>query len=175
MFRFTLSASRSGNNNSLFPKGVIFLLVFVSHHPHLWTTNAFRGKIVNEADSLFHFQWSQGSPTLKWDEPVGTPSMSDSTSASASSSATTSSSASSHHATDAAEEWLHILSADDEPYQCSIPKSRGNTKERSQVYDGPSPLNILNQLFQKGSCSYRIESYWTYEVCHGKYIRQVGC
>jgi len=64
------------------------------------------------------------------------------------------------------------LSADDEPYQCSIPKSRGNTKERSQVYDGPSPLNILNQLFQKGSCSYRIESYWTYEVCHGKYIRQ---
>lgn len=23
-----------------------------------------------------------------------------------------------------------------------------------------------------GTCSYRLESYWTYEVCHGKYIRQ---
>uniref|UniRef100_A0A803Y394 Endoplasmic reticulum lectin n=1 Tax=Meleagris gallopavo TaxID=9103 RepID=A0A803Y394_MELGA len=27
-------------------------------------------------------------------------------------------------------------------------------------------------LFKQSSCSYRIESYWTYEVCHGKHIRQ---
>lgn len=27
-------------------------------------------------------------------------------------------------------------------------------------------------LFNHATCSYRIESYWTYEVCHGKYIKQ---
>lgn len=27
-------------------------------------------------------------------------------------------------------------------------------------------------MFSSASCSYRIESYWTYEVCHGNYIKQ---
>uniref|UniRef100_A0A7N6A737 Endoplasmic reticulum lectin n=1 Tax=Anabas testudineus TaxID=64144 RepID=A0A7N6A737_ANATE len=39
-------------------------------------------------------------------------------------------------------------------------------------YSGPSPGELLEPLFKRSSCSYRIESYWTYEVCHGKHIRQ---
>jgi len=30
----------------------------------------------------------------------------------------------------------------------------------------------LEPLFTGDVCSYRIESYWTYEVCHGNYIKQ---
>lgn len=34
------------------------------------------------------------------------------------------------------------------------------------------PLDLISTLFSSSSCSYRIESYWTYEVCHGNYIKQ---
>ena len=33
-------------------------------------------------------------------------------------------------------------------------------------------LEILEQLFATQSCAYRLEHYWTYELCHGRYIRQ---
>ena len=33
-------------------------------------------------------------------------------------------------------------------------------------------LEILEQLFTTQSCAYRLEHYWTYELCHGRYIRQ---
>lgn len=34
------------------------------------------------------------------------------------------------------------------------------------------PLDLVATLFSSSACSYRIESYWTYEVCHGNYIKQ---
>ena len=130
-------------------------------------------------NSLFLMQWSQGGDMLHWgaenpDTPDATPSSDSSSDSSSSSSPPADSPSSSSSSSSSKEEWIHMLSADDEPYRCSLPKSRGSSKERSQVYDGPSPLSLLKELFQKGSCSYRIESYWTYEVCHGKYVRQVG-
>uniref|UniRef100_A0A671QMM0 Endoplasmic reticulum lectin n=1 Tax=Sinocyclocheilus anshuiensis TaxID=1608454 RepID=A0A671QMM0_9TELE len=45
-------------------------------------------------------------------------------------------------------------------------------KDDVKEYDGPSPAELLEPLFKQSSCSYRIESYWTYEVCHGKHVRQ---
>lgn len=33
-------------------------------------------------------------------------------------------------------------------------------------------MDYLEPLFTGDVCSYRIESYWTYEICHGNYIKQ---
>ena len=167
---------------STFPtKLLLFAFTFFSHHHHhRWTSQALGGKVVNEGDTLFHLQWSQGGDWLKWEQDQQTAkdetesASQDSSSSSASSTASTQDSASASSAASEGDEWVQILSADDEPFRCIIPKPRGTPKERSQSYEGPSPLSILNELFQKGSCSYRIESYWTYEVCHGKYVRQVS-
>lgn len=79
------------------------------------------------------------------------------------------------------------------------------SEDDEKDYSGPSPAELLEPLFKRSSCSYRvrkmmsvrfptesvpmcpqtsrsvclgffftlqIESYWTYEVCHGKHIRQ---
>uniref|UniRef100_A0A673LTY2 Endoplasmic reticulum lectin n=1 Tax=Sinocyclocheilus rhinocerous TaxID=307959 RepID=A0A673LTY2_9TELE len=45
-------------------------------------------------------------------------------------------------------------------------------KDDVKEYGGLSPAELLEPLFKQSSCSYRIESYWTYEVCHGKHVRQ---
>lgn len=31
---------------------------------------------------------------------------------------------------------------------------------------------VLSPIFNKPSCSYRIEAYWSYEICHGYHVRQ---
>uniref|UniRef100_I3JU07 Endoplasmic reticulum lectin n=1 Tax=Oreochromis niloticus TaxID=8128 RepID=I3JU07_ORENI len=49
---------------------------------------------------------------------------------------------------------------------CLVPQ------DDEKEYGGPSPGELLEPLFKRSSCSYRIESYWTYEVCHGKHVRQ---
>jgi len=148
---------------------LFFATLFSQHSSHHWSSLAFRdGKIVNEGNTLFHMQWSQGGDLFKWGAEKATDIPSSSSSSSTPDSDPTPDSSSSTNT----EDWIQILSVDDEPYQCSLPKSRGSSRERSQVYSGPTPLSILKELFEKGSCSYRIESYWTYEVCHGKYVRQ---
>lgn len=35
-----------------------------------------------------------------------------------------------------------------------------------------APLDLVAELFTTAACSFRAESYWTYEVCHGDYIKQ---
>ena len=39
-------------------------------------------------------------------------------------------------------------------------------------YTGPDALGLLEGLFVGSSCAYRAEPYWTYELCHGKHLRQ---
>ncbi|KAL4715309.1 hypothetical protein ACJJTC_004761 [Scirpophaga incertulas] len=70
------------------------------------------------------------------------------------------------------KETLNVITPDKEKYQCLIPEFP--TKETSNIeeYDGPSPMNLLKPLFAQKICSYRLDSYWSYEVCHGRYIRQ---
>ena len=31
---------------------------------------------------------------------------------------------------------------------------------------------MLEKLFVQSKCAYRLEHYWTYELCHGKSLRQ---
>ncbi|XP_015982950.1 endoplasmic reticulum lectin 1 isoform X2 [Rousettus aegyptiacus] len=59
-----------------------------------------------------------------------------------------------------------------EKYKCILPLVTGGDEEEEKDYKGPNPRELLEPLFKQSSCSYRIESYWTYEVCHGKHIRQ---
>ncbi|KAF4016298.1 hypothetical protein G4228_007536 [Cervus hanglu yarkandensis] len=59
-----------------------------------------------------------------------------------------------------------------EKYKCILPLVASGDEEEEKDYKGPNPRELLEPLFKQSSCSYRIESYWTYEVCHGKHIRQ---
>nr|XP_049696425.1 endoplasmic reticulum lectin 1 isoform X3 [Helicoverpa armigera] len=70
------------------------------------------------------------------------------------------------------KEILKVTTANKEKYECRIPELRAKESTNIEDYDGPSPLSLLKPLFSQKICSYRLESYWSYEVCHGRYIRQ---
>ncbi|XP_054745146.1 endoplasmic reticulum lectin 1 [Anastrepha obliqua] len=61
---------------------------------------------------------------------------------------------------------------DHEKYDCVIPIVE-DTKE-TKTFNEPelSPINFLQPFFSAASCSYRIEAYWSYEICHGQHVRQ---
>ncbi|XP_012060048.1 PREDICTED: endoplasmic reticulum lectin 1 [Atta cephalotes] len=65
-----------------------------------------------------------------------------------------------------------ITTANNERYKCVIPDATEQEHEYSETYDGPNPIQLLQPIFAQNSCSYRLESYWTYELCHGRYVRQ---
>jgi len=69
-------------------------------------------------------------------------------------------------------ESMVVSSTMQETYKCILPNIVEKEDVSVEPYSGPSPLELLSPLFSQGTCSYRLESYWTYEVCHGKYIRQ---
>ncbi|KAG8443671.1 hypothetical protein GDO86_009005 [Hymenochirus boettgeri] len=70
------------------------------------------------------------------------------------------------------DNYIIMTTADQEQYKCMLPLIAGDNEEEDREYRGPTPGDLLEPLFKQSSCSYRIESYWTYEVCHGKHIRQ---
>jgi hypothetical protein len=65
-----------------------------------------------------------------------------------------------------------MTSTNSERYECTLPKTVSADGSENDVYAGPIALEILEQLFTTQSCAYRLEHYWTYELCHGRYIRQ---
>lgn len=65
-----------------------------------------------------------------------------------------------------------ITTADNERYQCLIVDNSKEEKNDNEPYNGPNPIEILSPLFNQDICSYRLESYWSYELCHGRYVRQ---
>ncbi|XP_026315422.1 endoplasmic reticulum lectin 1 isoform X3 [Hyposmocoma kahamanoa] len=69
-------------------------------------------------------------------------------------------------------EILKVTTINKEQYECKIPEIRMKKDINIKDYNGPSPLNLLKPLFTQKICSYRLESFWSYEVCHGRYIRQ---
>jgi len=78
----------------------------------------------------------------------------------------------SHFVDDEDEETVVMTSADNERFRCKIPKVLPNSNSDASEYTGPSALGLLESLFVQSSCSYRAEQYWTYELCHGKHLRQ---
>ncbi|XP_051166804.1 endoplasmic reticulum lectin 1 isoform X2 [Leptopilina boulardi] len=65
-----------------------------------------------------------------------------------------------------------ITTANNEKYQCHIPDTNKQESDQGETYTGPNAIEILAPLFNQKSCSYRLESYWTYELCHGRHVRQ---
>lgn len=72
------------------------------------------------------------------------------------------------------QEEVFLTTHRNEKYRCTIPIITDKDEERKLDTDLaiPSPVELVIPLFLTNSCSYRIESYWTYEVCHGRYIKQ---
>ncbi|KAG7253246.1 hypothetical protein CRUP_000194 [Coryphaenoides rupestris] len=65
-----------------------------------------------------------------------------------------------------------MTTTEKEKYKCLLPSLSPGDGDQDKQYTGPAPGVLLEPLFKQSSCSYRIESYWTYEVCHGKHVRQ---
>ncbi|XP_065355533.1 endoplasmic reticulum lectin 1 isoform X2 [Calliphora vicina] len=59
-----------------------------------------------------------------------------------------------------------------EKYDCVIPNVQESKEEEINNKGNINPLVLLSPMFIKPSCSYRIEAYWSYEICHGYYVRQ---
>jgi len=65
-----------------------------------------------------------------------------------------------------------LTSVDSEKYSCALPKVNTDDGSKSSEYTGLSVLGLLEKMFTQQTCAYRLESYWTYELCHGKHLRQ---
>jgi len=61
-----------------------------------------------------------------------------------------------------------------EEYSCTLPSLDDSVDEKDdgEVSSNHEPQNLLAPLFKKSACAQRLETYWTYEVCHGKHVRQ---
>ncbi|KAL7635066.1 UNVERIFIED_CONTAM: hypothetical protein RMT77_014051 [Armadillidium vulgare] len=69
-------------------------------------------------------------------------------------------------------EKLEMTTVNNEKFQCLIPLNYGETNEEEEKYTGPNPLQLLMPLFKNKVCTLRLESFWTYELCHGQWIKQ---
>lgn len=67
---------------------------------------------------------------------------------------------------------MMVTTHNKEKYKCLIPKIERGESPNEAVYTGPPPLDLVSMLFSSATCSYRMENFWTYEVCHGNYIKQ---
>ncbi|KOC69075.1 Endoplasmic reticulum lectin 1 [Habropoda laboriosa] len=65
-----------------------------------------------------------------------------------------------------------ITTANKERYQCLIVDNTEQEQDYNEPYNGQNPIEILSLLFLQNTCSYRVDSYWSYELCHGRYVRQ---
>jgi len=65
-----------------------------------------------------------------------------------------------------------LVSKNKEKYQCFIPRVNEEEERKDSKYAGESPVQLIEKLFKQQQCVHRLESYWTYELCHGKYLRQ---
>ncbi|XP_064602693.1 endoplasmic reticulum lectin 1-like [Liolophura sinensis] len=71
------------------------------------------------------------------------------------------------------ENTVVVTTTDNEKYRCSIPDLKDQSdKNTGKSFTGTSVEELMENLYAMKSCSYRIEPYWTYELCHGKHIRQ---
>lgn len=43
---------------------------------------------------------------------------------------------------------------------------------KKYLYNEPDPGILLESLLRRGECSYRLDTYWTYELCHGRHVKQ---
>ncbi|CAF3829646.1 unnamed protein product [Rotaria sordida] len=59
-----------------------------------------------------------------------------------------------------------------ENYLCSLPTLQTTISTSTDSIPLPSIERLLENLHSKKLCVYRLDPYWTYELCHGIHIRQ---
>ncbi|XP_023175325.1 endoplasmic reticulum lectin 1 [Drosophila hydei] len=59
-----------------------------------------------------------------------------------------------------------------EKYECLIPELETPKEEEKTNQPELSPIALLQPIFSAPTCSFRIEAYWSYEICHGHHVRQ---
>ncbi|CAK1540714.1 unnamed protein product [Leptosia nina] len=69
-------------------------------------------------------------------------------------------------------EKLKVKTTQKEEYECQLPVLKDRVSTNIEDYSGPTPFDLLKPIFSQKICSYRLESYWSYEVCHGRHVRQ---
>ncbi|KAK7076831.1 hypothetical protein SK128_026987 [Halocaridina rubra] len=69
-------------------------------------------------------------------------------------------------------EKLLMTTSNNEQFHCLVPVNIGENNDDGDQYKGPSAISLLMPLFQKQTCNLRLESYWTYELCHGSHLKQ---
>uniref|UniRef100_A0A0N4ZG55 Endoplasmic reticulum lectin 1 n=1 Tax=Parastrongyloides trichosuri TaxID=131310 RepID=A0A0N4ZG55_PARTI len=67
---------------------------------------------------------------------------------------------------------LNISTPDNEKYMCILPVVQKEEENKLSSYFGPHPAELIEPLIKAKVCSYLIDVYWSYEVCHGRYILQ---
>ncbi|PAV66752.1 hypothetical protein WR25_10492 isoform I [Diploscapter pachys] len=74
----------------------------------------------------------------------------------------------------AVPEEMKIRTKSNEQFTCRLPIGTGENDAENELinYDGPSPKELLEKIYKEKKCSFLIDTYWTYELCHGKYVVQ---
>ncbi|VDN99088.1 unnamed protein product [Rodentolepis nana] len=67
---------------------------------------------------------------------------------------------------------LLIKTPNNETYICHLPTVTKNKHISLSPDSDNHPHLILADFFETNPCLYKVEGYWTYELCHGKHIRQ---
>jgi len=73
---------------------------------------------------------------------------------------------------DGSEVTYTMVGRNKEKYECTIPHVKSQDGDGASEYKGLTPLGLIEKIFIGQTCAYRLESYWTYELCHGRYLRQ---
>ncbi|XP_044165025.1 endoplasmic reticulum lectin 1-like isoform X2 [Acropora millepora] len=68
-------------------------------------------------------------------------------------------------------ESIVMITKDNEKYRCILPQEESK-QEDSYSVTGAEPDELLESLVLRGECAYRLDTYWTYELCHGRHVKQ---
>ncbi|XP_033638683.1 endoplasmic reticulum lectin 1-like [Asterias rubens] len=69
-------------------------------------------------------------------------------------------------------EYVIMTTPANEKYQCILPDEDLQRHQNDVNYGGPSAASLMQKVFTKEICTIRIETYWNFELCHGKHVRQ---
>lgn len=75
------------------------------------------------------------------------------------------------------ENIINISTKTKERYKCIVPDhvdqlNFDSSAKNSSSEENKSPVQVLEPLLTSNYCSYKIELFWVYELCHGRYLRQ---
>ncbi len=65
-----------------------------------------------------------------------------------------------------------MKTTNNETYYCHLPASAQGKAFQSQAGEALHPSVLLAEFFTAHPCIFKVEGYWTYELCHDKHIRQ---